>query len=110
MIAGAMMREHQSKREHLTIYLVRDAKLKDEQIVKTDRAKPPVDLKISDGMRAKLDAVVMLYRNPETSDISVVAVGLKAGLEMPIKGNRAFRSIVFNMAGTHPFRTRTDRE
>lgn len=44
-----MMREHQAKREHLTIYLVRDATLKDEQIVKTDRAKPPVDLKISAG-------------------------------------------------------------
>ncbi len=49
MAAGAMMREHQAKREHLTIYLIRDAKLKDEQIVKTDRAKPPVDLKISEG-------------------------------------------------------------
>ncbi|WP_196381537.1 TIGR04141 family sporadically distributed protein [Ralstonia solanacearum] len=43
------MRVHQPRREHLTIYLIRDAKLKDEQIVKTDRAKPPVDLKISEG-------------------------------------------------------------
>ncbi|VBS43493.1 ISBma1, transposase [Burkholderia pseudomallei] len=49
------MREHQAKREHLTIYLVRDAKLKDEQIVKTDRAKPPVDLRISAG-KARLYA------------------------------------------------------
>ncbi|MHA6897035.1 TIGR04141 family sporadically distributed protein [Ralstonia pseudosolanacearum] len=48
-LRGAMMREHQARREHLTIYLIRDAKLKDEQIVKTDRAKPPVDLKISEG-------------------------------------------------------------
>ncbi|MDO3559859.1 TIGR04141 family sporadically distributed protein [Ralstonia pseudosolanacearum] len=44
-----MMREHQTKREHLTIYLIKDTKLKDEQIVKTDRAKPAVDLKISEG-------------------------------------------------------------
>ncbi len=43
------MREHQAKREHLTIYLVRDVKLKDEQIVKIGRAKPPIDLKISEG-------------------------------------------------------------
>lgn len=49
------MRERQAKREHLTIYLVRDAKLKDEQIVKTDRAKPPVDLIISPG-KARLYA------------------------------------------------------
>lgn len=50
-----MMREHQARREHLTIYLVKDAKLTDEQIVKTDRAKPPVDLKISEG-KARLYA------------------------------------------------------
>jgi hypothetical protein len=30
-----MMREHQTKKERLTIYLVKDAKLRDEQIVKT---------------------------------------------------------------------------
>jgi len=44
-----MMREHQTKKERLTIYLVKDAKLRDEQIVKTDRTKPVVSLKISSG-------------------------------------------------------------
>lgn len=50
MLAGAMMREHQARREHLTIYLVKNVKLTDEQIVKTDRAKSPYELKISDGV------------------------------------------------------------
>ena len=49
------MRERQAKREHLTIYLIKDAKLKDGQIVKTDRAKPPIDLRISEG-KARLYA------------------------------------------------------
>ena len=44
-----MMREHQTKKERLTIYLVKDAKLRDEQIVKTDRTKPVIGLKISSG-------------------------------------------------------------
>jgi uncharacterized protein (TIGR04141 family) len=43
------MRQHQTRREHLTIYLVKDAKVRDELIVKTDRAKPPYELKISAG-------------------------------------------------------------
>jgi len=50
MLAGAMMRENQARREHLTIYLVKDAKLTDEQIVKTDQVKLPCDLKISEGV------------------------------------------------------------
>jgi len=47
--AGLMMREHQVKKERLTIYLVKNAKLRDEQIVKVDRTKPAVSLKISSG-------------------------------------------------------------
>lgn len=43
------MREHQAKSEHLTIYLVKDSAIRDEQIIDTDKAKPPVDLKIASG-------------------------------------------------------------
>jgi uncharacterized protein (TIGR04141 family) len=47
--AGATMREHQAKSEHLTIYLVKDPALRDEQIVDTSKAKNPVDLKSVSG-------------------------------------------------------------
>ncbi|WP_334054049.1 TIGR04141 family sporadically distributed protein [Burkholderia cepacia] len=47
--AGAAMREYQTKSEHLTIYLVKDSALRDEQIIETGKAKRPVDLKISSG-------------------------------------------------------------
>lgn len=43
------MRAHQARREHLTIYLIKDGNLTDEQIVKTDRAKSPYDLIIGEG-------------------------------------------------------------
>jgi uncharacterized protein (TIGR04141 family) len=43
------MRESGIKKERLSIYLVKDAKLADEQIIKTDQAKPAIDLKIASG-------------------------------------------------------------
>ncbi|PTB16780.1 sporadically distributed protein, TIGR04141 family [Trinickia symbiotica] len=43
------MGAHQAKSERLTIYLVKDPTLLDEQIVDTTKAKNPVDLKISSG-------------------------------------------------------------
>lgn len=43
------MREHPAKSEHLTVYLVKDAALRDDQIVDTSKAKNPVDLKIASG-------------------------------------------------------------
>jgi len=43
------MREHQTKSQHLTIYLVKDSALHDEQIVDISKAKNPVDLKIASG-------------------------------------------------------------
>jgi uncharacterized protein (TIGR04141 family) len=43
------MREHQAKSEHLTIYLVKDSALHDEQILDTSKTKRPVDLEISSG-------------------------------------------------------------
>jgi uncharacterized protein (TIGR04141 family) len=49
MLAGAMMKGHQAKKERLTIYLIKDAKLRDEQIVNTDRTKRPISLKIASG-------------------------------------------------------------
>lgn len=47
--AGVAMKEHQAKSEHLTIYLVKDLALRDEQIIDTGAAKRPVDLKIASG-------------------------------------------------------------
>ncbi|WP_080434906.1 TIGR04141 family sporadically distributed protein [Burkholderia ubonensis] len=44
------MREHQAKSEHLTIYLIKDPALRDEQIIDTSKTKNPVDLRISSGV------------------------------------------------------------
>lgn len=43
------MKEHQAKSEHLTVYLVKDPSLRDEQILDTSKAKRPVDLDIASG-------------------------------------------------------------
>jgi uncharacterized protein (TIGR04141 family) len=43
------MREHKTKKERLTVYMMKDSALRDEQIIKTDRTKPGVELKIPDG-------------------------------------------------------------
>ncbi|WP_186236139.1 TIGR04141 family sporadically distributed protein [Burkholderia gladioli] len=43
------MKEHPAKSEHLTIYLLKDPALLDEQIIDISAAKRPVDLKIESG-------------------------------------------------------------
>ncbi|ASD80743.1 hypothetical protein CEJ98_18350 [Burkholderia gladioli pv. gladioli] len=43
------MKEHPAKSEHLTIYLLKDPMLLDEQIIDISAAKRPVDLKIESG-------------------------------------------------------------
>jgi uncharacterized protein (TIGR04141 family) len=44
-----MMRERQPKKERLSIYLVKDAKYRDEQIVKTDQTNRPIKLDVAPG-------------------------------------------------------------
>jgi uncharacterized protein (TIGR04141 family) len=44
-----MMSEVQTKKERLSIYLIKDAKLPDEQLVKTDRTNQPIKLDTSSG-------------------------------------------------------------
>ncbi len=44
-----MSKERQAKKEHLTIYLVKDVKLQDYQFIDTNHTKRPVQLKIASG-------------------------------------------------------------
>lgn len=90
-LAGLKMREYETKKERLSIYLVKDTNLADEQIIKIDQAKPAIEIAVESGQATLYAKDPPQPRIPEWVDF------LFSNQERPeeyFRGNRSEGAVV----------------